>query len=199
MSPACFDAFAEVTHTASNLFFMNLLLLKCYSNLCHPLSRRTTEVHHCQRLQRLRDGPCRVVISLLETTMVWPKITLAGFNMQSDRCFYLRWVSLRASVITYRVVMQPDSGIKSLVLISMFWFSAVRQTASALIKYLATGSMFSYEKKRCPVYVVCGCFFVLGTVPSIFLSVVTPWLTVMNLSYCEGKKEAFFGVAVSGN
>lgn len=49
----------------------------------------------------------------------------------------------------------------------MFWFSAVRQTASALIEYLATSSMFSYEKKRCPVYVVFGCVFVPGAVPSI--------------------------------
>lgn len=60
----------------------------------------------------VRDGPGTIIISLLETR-VWPKITPAWFNMPSDRCFYLRWVSLRASVITYRVVMQPDSGIKA--------------------------------------------------------------------------------------
>lgn len=60
----------------------------------------------------VRDGPGTIII-LLPETRVWPKITPAWFNMPSDRCFYLRRVSLRASVITYRVVIQPDSGIKA--------------------------------------------------------------------------------------
>lgn len=158
--------------------FMNLLLWKSYSNPCPPSSRRKQQKcisanvcsgsgrpWHNHHFVAGDEGLTENNPGLVEHAE-W-QMLLSPLSQPPCLCDHLP----RCDAARFRN--------KSLFLISMFWFSAVRQTASALIKYLATGSMFSYEKKRCPVYVAFGCFFVPGTVPSIFLSLVTPWLKVM--------------------
>lgn len=126
-----------------------------------------------------RDGPGRVIISLLETTTVWPKITPARFNMQSDRRFYLRWVSLRASVITYRVVMQPDSGIKASFSFPCFGF-LLSDKQPRLSSSTWQPAVCLAMKRNVVLFMwfvdvsLCWALF-----RPYFLSVVTPWLTVM--------------------